>query len=145
MQPLEIIIGALFAIGAVIAIFVAFDSETVVALGVAVIFGAAGAFSMYHGIHGEHVKFYDKHAAILRDITRQGFHVPSDHVFAVGGNYLYGTEVNITAGTCKFIFPVTNLDGIWRVTLPRRDGNGVTVISPGAVANLSAACSGKSA
>lgn len=140
MQPLEIIIGALLIAGAVIAVVLAFTEETVIPIGIAVILALAGSFSVYHGVHGEHAKFLAKHQAIYRDITRQGFRVPSGNINAVGGNQLLGTEVDIAEGSCLLSFNTTKLDGVWHVTLPDKSGNGVISLSPSDVASFASGC-----
>lgn len=140
MQPLEIIIGALFIAGAVVAVVVAFAGETVVAIGVAVILALVGCYGVYRGANGEHAKFHAKHEAILRDVTKQGFKVPSANVFAVGGNYLQGTEVDIAVGKCQFNFNATKIAGRWHVTLPDKSGNGVVSLTPSDVASFLSGC-----
>lgn len=140
MQPLEIIIGGLFVIAAVILVVIAFTEETVIAIGAAIIVGVIGGYGIYHGAHGEHAKFASKHASILRDLRNQGFTVQSNHVFAVGGNYLQGTEVDLTRGYCQWEFEATKVAGTWRITLPAANGNGVRVLTPGEASKLLAVC-----
>lgn len=140
MQPLEMIIGGLLIAIAVGCIIGAFANEAIALIGAAVILAGAGAFSLQHGIHMEHAKFKAKHEAILRDLRKQGFHVRYDSVFAVGGNYLYGTEVDLPAGGCWFSFNATKLAGVWHATLPQAKGNGVVVLTPADVKTFATAC-----
>lgn len=133
-------IGGLLILAALITALAFLDGKSIVFLGIALLLGAAGGLSVRHGIQLINRGFSDKHAAIYRDVTAQGFKVPTDSVYAVGGNFLWGTEVDIVAGKCTLPFNATLIEGKWRVTLPSRDGNGVTVISPSDLSSFAQAC-----
>lgn len=144
MDILEIIVGVvliLVAIGAMIAVIV---TNSIIPAGIAAVALAAGIYLEFLGIHGEHAKFHSKHEAILRDLTSEGFKVRYRDVYAVGGNYLFGTEVDIPAGSCLFAFEATKIEGKWYATLPQsgRGGaaKGVTILKPSAIPRLAQAC-----
>lgn len=140
MQALECIIGVLMIIGAVIAVIIAFTDETVIALGAAILLGAVGGFSLYHGWHGESAKFYAKHQAIMRDVQAQGFDAPYNQVYAVGGHYFIGTEVDLRLDKCLYPFIARKIEGVWHLTLPSRSQNGVHVFTLADTKQLAAAC-----
>ncbi len=142
MQVVEIIIGIVLLVVAAACVFWALEEATVVPIGVTIITALLGSWLIYHGVHGEHVKFHDKHAAILSDLHQQGFDVPYNRVYAVGGHQLYGTEVDLAEGACLFPFNTTKIAGVWHVTLVRPDGNGVTVLTPAETDRLAASCGG---
>lgn len=142
MQPLEIILGCLVILAAFIVVVVAFDEMLGVALGAAVLLASGGGWLVYHGVHGEHAKFHAKHEAILRDLRRQGFHLRSDQVFAVGGHYLTGTEADIATGGCLVPLIAARVDGTWRVALPGSElrSRGLTLVTPADLGKMAAGC-----
>jgi len=144
--------GIVLCIAAIIVFIAALANEAVALIGVAVVtgilggFGVAsdGGFGVASGWHGVNATFAHKHAAIYRDVTREGFTLRSSDVY-VGGHspIFYSTSVDLYAGSCRVPFVVTKINGKWHVTLPAKDGNGVKILTPADVALLAPACSTK--
>jgi hypothetical protein len=132
----EIIIGALLCVIFVFTIFFALEEKSVIAFGAAVVLAAVGATGCVKGTQGINAGLHAKHVAIFTDINRQGFKVPSDQVYADGG-YLFGTtEVDLKVGSCLIPTIARKLGGVWRIALPRVNGNGVIILTPTSVSAL---------
>lgn len=139
MQVTEIIFGVVLCIVAVGALVAVFSEKTVIPLGITVIAGLLGFWLIHHGIAGEHAKFRSKHETILADLTRQGFKIPTDDVYAVGGNYYVGTEADVVAGPCLIPLIATRQHGTWHAAFPTPTG-GLVLVTPSDLKLFAAAC-----
>lgn len=140
MDPFIIVVGCLAAIAAVGFFIAAFGDENIIWLGVAAVCIVGAYFGIYNGVHHEHQKFHAKHEAILTDLRSQGFKVGYDDVFAVGGNYTNGTEVDLPVGRCSIPFIVTHLGDTWHVTVPTLNQNSTVSLTPADIARFGTVC-----